>query len=67
MINHIINGDIAHVYYDHDRAFWGCLPWVAIWDSYDPTPIDYDTPATNPMGEGLTEQEALNNLLEQSE
>jgi hypothetical protein len=64
---HKINGDIAHIKYDSERAFWGCMPWVATWDGYDPTPIDYDTPAYNPVGEGTTEQEALDDLLAQTE
>jgi hypothetical protein len=67
MAIHEINGDTAHVNYDAERAFWGCMPWVATWDSYDPTPIDYDTPAYNPVGEGMTEKEALYDLLEQTD
>lgn len=68
MAYHKINGELAKVCYDQERAFWGCSPWVAIWpDSYDPTPIDYDTPARNPVGEGNTELEALEDLLEQTE
>jgi hypothetical protein len=67
MNTHVINGDKAHVYYDHDRAFWGCEPWVATWDGYDGSPIDYDTPSRDPIGQGRTEQEALDDLMEQSE
>lgn len=41
--------------------------WQAVHEGYDPTPIDYDTPARNPMGYGKTEYEAIIDLLEQSE
>jgi len=67
MQTHIINGNKAHVYYDQDRAFWGCQPWVATWDGYDGAPIDYGTPSRDPIGSGCTEQEALDDLLEQSD
>jgi len=66
MQTHIINGDKAHVYYDKDRAFWGCQSWVATWDGYDGALIDFDTPSRDPIGSGNTEQEALDDLLEQS-
>ena len=67
MQTHIINGDKAHVYYDQDRAFLGCEPWVATWDGYDGAPIDYETPSRDPIGEGSSAQEALDDLLEKSE
>jgi hypothetical protein len=67
MKTHIINGIKAHVYYDQDRAFWGCQPWVATWDGYDGSPIDHDTPSSDPIGLGDIEQEAIDDLLEQSE
>lgn len=67
MATHIINGDKAHVVYDCDREFWGCQPWVATWDGYDGAPIDYETPSRDPIGSGFTEQEAIDDLLEQSE
>jgi hypothetical protein len=66
MAEHIINGDKANVYYDYDRAFWGCMPWVATWDGYDGAPIDHDTPSRDPIGEGRTEQEALDDLIDMS-
>lgn len=67
MGTHIINGDKAHSHYDHDRAFLGCEPWVAVWDGYDGAPIDYDTPGRCPVGFGNTEKEAIDDLLENSE
>lgn len=67
MQTHIINGDKAHVYYDQDRAFWGCEPWVATWDGYDGAPIDHETPSADPIGEGSSAQEALDDLLEKSD
>lgn len=67
MNTHIIKGDQAFTYYDHNRAFWGFSPWVAIWDGYDGAPIDYDTPSQCPIGEGRTEQEALDDLIEKWE
>jgi hypothetical protein len=66
MQTHIINGDKAYVYYDQDREFWGCQPWVATWDGYDGAPIDYETPSGDPIGEGSTEHEALEDLVEKS-
>lgn len=66
MQTQIINGNKAHVYYDYDRAFWGCEPWVAIWDGYDGAPIDYDAPSRDPIGEGSSFQEALDDLVEKS-
>jgi len=67
MNTHVINGDKAHVYYDQDRAFWGCQPWVATWDGYDGAPIDHETPSRDPIGEGCSEQEALDDLVEKSD
>lgn len=67
MQTHIINGHKAHVFYDHDRAFWGCFPWVAIWDGYDGAQIDYDTPSRDPIGEGRDAKEALDDLIEKSD
>ena len=64
---HVINNVKAHTYYDTNRAFWGWEPWVATWDGYDGAPIDYDTPSSDPIGAGYSEQEALDDLLEQSE
>jgi len=61
---HIINNETIHTYYCHDRAFWGCCPWVATYDDYDPTPIDYETSHGCPSGEGSTEQEAIDDLLD---
>jgi hypothetical protein len=61
---HKINGETIHVQYDTERAFWGCCPWIATLEDYDPTPIDYETPSYNPTGEGCTEKEAINDLLE---
>lgn len=67
MQTHIINGDKAFVHYDHDRAFWGCQHWVAVWDGYDGAPIGHETPRSCPIGIGSTEQEALDDLIEQGE
>jgi hypothetical protein len=67
MKTYSINEDKAHVYYDYHRAFWGLDPWVATWDGYDGAPIDYETPSRDPIGYGVTEQGALDDLLEQSE
>lgn len=67
MNTHIINGDKAFVHYDADRAYWGCEPWVAVWDGYDGAPIDNETPSRDPIGFGSTEQESLDDLLEKSE
>jgi len=64
---HMINGNKAHAYYEHERAFWGCPPWIAIWDGYDGAPIDHETPSSCPIGLGDSEQEALDDLLEQSD
>lgn len=63
MNTHIINGNKVHVYYDQERAFWGAPPWVCVWDGYDPSPIDFDTPSRDPIGEGCTEQEAIDDLM----
>ena len=65
MAVHMVNGDKVNVFIDHERASWGNYAWVAISEDYDPTPIDYDTPAHNVVGEGNTEQEALNDYMEQ--
>lgn len=67
MQTHIINGDKAHVYYDQDRAFWGATPWVATWDGYDGAPIDHETPSRDPIGEGYSAEEALEDLVEKSD
>lgn len=67
MHTHIINGDKAFVQYDHDRAFWGCEPWIAVWDGYDGAPIDNETSSGCPIGLGATEQEALEDLIDQGE
>ncbi len=67
MNTHFINGEKLHVYFDEDRAFWGIDPWVATWDGYDGTPIDYETPSSDPIGVGSTEQEAMEDLLERTE
>jgi len=67
MNTHVINGDKAHTYIDHDRAYWNLEPWVATWDGYDGAPIDFETPSRDPIGLGCTEQEALDDLLEKSE
>jgi|GEM_PF-1681841 len=67
MNTHAINGDKVFVEYDEQRAFWGASPWVAVWDGYDGAPIDYDTPSRDPIGEGDTEQEAIDDLLEKTE
>lgn len=64
---HMINGNKAFVSYDHDRDFWGCEPFVAVWDGYDGAPIDYETPSRDPLGLGYTENEAIDNLIECSE
>ena len=64
---HNINGEKAQAYYDQERAFWGCMPWVAVWEGYDGAPIDYDTSSACPIGEGKTEQDALDNLVENTE
>jgi hypothetical protein len=61
---HVINGDKVFVTYDTDRKFWGCEPYVAMWDGYDGAPIDYETPSQDPIGIGHTEQEAIDDLLE---
>jgi len=61
---HIINGDKVEVTYDQDRAFWGCEPWIAVWEGYDGAPIDYDVPSNCPLGVGHSEQEAIDDLLE---
>ena len=64
MKTHIINGNKLEVHYDYDRDFWGCEPWVAVWDGYDGAPIDNETPSSDPVGCGYTEQEAIDDLLE---
>jgi len=60
---HMINGELIHTYYDNDIAFWGGSPWVATFDGYDGAPIDYDTPSNSPIGYGMGEDEAIENLL----
>ncbi len=67
MATHVINGEKLHACIDQDREFWGCHAWVATWDGYDGAPIDHETPSRDPIGEGNTEQEAINDLLEKSE
>lgn len=67
MTTYIVNGNKAHVKYDKDRAFWGWYPWVATWDSYDGAPIDHETPSRDPIGEGNSAEEALDDLLEKSD
>jgi len=51
-------------FYECDRAFWNCEPWVAHFSSYDGAQIDNETPSDDPIGFGCTEQEAIDNLLE---
>ena len=48
-------------------GFWGFCPWVAVFDGYDGAPIDYETPSRDPIGEGCSEQEAIDDLLEKSD
>jgi hypothetical protein len=50
--------------YDKDRAFWGCEPYIAVYEGYDGAPIDYDTPSQCPIGLGFSEEEAIDDLLE---
>jgi hypothetical protein len=59
--SHMINGEEIHTFYDHERAFWGCCPWIAIHDSYD------GADGGSPYGEGSTEQEAIDELIEKLE
>ena len=53
-------------FYDKDRAFWNCEPWVAHFECYDGAPIDNETPSDDPIGFGCTQQEAIDDLLEQT-
>ena len=64
---HLIDTHVIHARLDSDRHFWGLAPWVAVFDGYDGAPIDYDTPSRDPIGEGYTEQEAIDDLLEKIE
>lgn len=43
--------------YDNDRAFWGCAPWIAVYDNYDGAPD-----GNNDIGFGYTENEAIEDL-----
>jgi len=62
------SGDTIITEYNQDRAFWGLPAWVAIWDSYDGAPIERDGTGTScPIGTGRTEQEAIEDLLEQGD
>jgi hypothetical protein len=48
---------IIQTYYDIDGG------WMAIFDDYDGGMIDYETPSSEPIGHGCTEQEAIDDLL----
>jgi len=61
-----INDKKAYVYYNQDRGYWGLPPWNATWDGYDGAPIDNETPSDDPVGEGYSAQEALDNLVSKS-
>lgn len=38
----------------------------AVFEGYDPTPIDHETPSQDKIGNGDTEMEAILDLIEQS-
>jgi hypothetical protein len=67
MTTHTINGEKIHVDYDSEHAFWTGRGYVAVTDSYDPTPVYCDDAWGDVIGYGKTEQEALDDLLGQLE
>ena len=64
---HTISSNTIYTDYEYDRDFWGLEPFYAILDSYDPSPIYYDDTPYNPIGYGHTEQQAIDDLLNQLE
>lgn len=48
--------------YESERAFWGACGWIATYDGYDGAPD-----SNCPYGQGDTEQEAINDLIEITE
>jgi len=38
--------------------------WIAVFDNYDGTPIDNETPSDDPIGIGSTEKEAIDDLMD---
>jgi|WetSurMetagenome_2_1015567.scaffolds.fasta_scaffold264270_3 hypothetical protein len=55
-MNHTIFNETIYTDYDY------LCGWRAYTDNYDPTPIDYETPTYNEVGEGVTEIEAIVDL-----
>lgn len=47
--------------YGANRAFWLACGWIATYDDYDGAPD-----SNCPWGQGSTEQEATNDLIEQT-
>lgn len=66
---HIINGVKIHTNFDYPPIPVRDMDWSAIADDYDMTDVDEEGhPYSNcPVGHGATEQEAINDLLEQLE
>ncbi len=63
MSQHIIDGKIINTgikCYPYDMDYY------ATFDGYDGAPIDNETTSDHPIGSGATEQEAIDDLLQQA-
>lgn len=67
MAQHIINGIKINTHFDYPPIPVRDMDWSAVTDDYD-ADCDQDGFFSNcPVGHGATEQEAINDLLEQLE
>ena len=64
MATHIINGVKIHTNFDYPPIPVRCLDWSAVTDDYDGAE---DSSTRSQIGRGATEQEAINDLLDQLE
>jgi len=63
-----MNNDTTYIIHVYPRdSIYEEYKYTAVFDGYDGAPIDYDTPSQDPIGHGDTPNEAMIDLLEQSE
>lgn len=64
MATHIINGVKIHTHHVYPPIPVRSMDWSAVTDNYDGAP---DSSTRHQIGRGATEQEAINDLIEQLE